>query len=904
MKIKTANFLISILLCFAFAATQAIAQNIIFISPDDREAENIAFLKRQGFNVTQFWQEKDINLVGQDTIDLLNSADLLIIGRSGPSSSFQQDEERVVWNALTPPTMLICPWKSRSTRLRFFNSGSAYHEDNEPDVVYAKLADPTDPIFANADVMADSTVDWFSPPPHDFIQTFPATTTTNAEIVATYNDSSILIARWDANVRFYDETPDSAAGPRTYFGMGNDNLGWPNFFPLTKNGKAIYLAEICRMLGIAIKEPVFAPVDNEIIFISPDDREAENIAFLKRQGFNVTQFWQDKDINLVGQDTIDLLNSADLLIIGRSGPSSSFQQDEERVVWNALTPPTMLICPWKSRNTRLRFFNSGSAYHEDAAPPIAYAKVADPTDPIFADADVMADSTLDWCLPPHDFIQTFPATTTTNAEIVATYNDSSILVARWDANVRFYDETPDSAAGPRTYFGMGNDNTGWANFFPLTKNAKKVYLAEICRMLGIEAPEIKWGPSDMEITFITPDEREVPNMSFLEKNGFKVNPFWQEKDINLVGQDTIDLLNAADLLIIGRSGPSSSFQQDEERVVWNGLTAPTMLICPWKSRSSRLRYFNSTDAYHEDTEPAVAIAKAELPDDAIFSNVSLDAEDMMEWCLPPHDYIRISPTAVTTNAELVATYNDSSILVARFAPQVRFYDETPDSAEGPRSYFGMGNDNVGYPNFFPLTYDAQQVYLNEVCNMLGIDLVDAQTVSLDATLSAIEYDVASAVLDPAFDAGVTEYTLTLTEEPNTVTITGVANDAMATVDGGGLIDVSDEEAENVMLTVWAENGGRMRYTVTVEPYIAPEAIEDVTSSDIKLFPNPVNDILSIVSENPNVRITVYNTIGKVVMEHKADNNLIQLDVSNLDAGIYLIRMEDAENVVIGKFSKE
>ena len=82
-------------------------------------------------------------------------------------------------------------------------------------------------------------------------------------------------------------------------------------------------------------------------------------------------------------------------------------------------------------------------------------------------------------------------------------------------------------------------------------------------------------------------------MNFLEKNGFNVEHFWPGDDIALAGQDTIDMLNASDLIIIGRSGPSTNFEA--EKGVWNGLTTPTVLICQWKSRSSRLNWFESTD---------------------------------------------------------------------------------------------------------------------------------------------------------------------------------------------------------------------------------------------------------------------------------------------------------------------
>jgi hypothetical protein len=916
MKVKT-NLLITILLLIMFSIAQLSAQNIIFVTDDDLEQPQMEWLRMQGFNVTPFWQAKDINLVGQDTIDLLNSADLIIIGRSGPSTSFQDSAERVTWNALTPPALLICQWKARSSRLNFFNSTNAYHMDTEPRIAYGKVADPSDAIFANATIAADSTMDWCKVP-HDFIENLEAT---NGEVVATYDTNSPLIVRWDANVPFYPGAGDSAAGPRTYFGMGNDNTYIPgtatknsNFFPLTKNAKAVYLAEICRLLGIPVQEPVFGPADNEIIFVT-DDLEQIQIDFLERQGFNVTPFWQAKDINLVGQDTIDLLNDADLIIIGRSGPSSSFQDSAERVIWNALTPPALLICPWKARSSRLNYFNSTNAYHMDTEPPVIAAKVLDPSDAIFADVTLAADSTMDWFMVPHDFIENLEPT---NGEVIATYDTNSPLVVRWDANVPFYPGAGDSAAGPRTYIGMGNDNTyipGTAvknsNFFPLTREAKIVYLAEISRMLGITPPEIVYGPADFTLTYVT-DDLEAPNMNFLKDNGFKVNAFWPAKDINLVGQDTIDLLNSADLIIIGRSGPSSSFQDSAERVIWNALTPPTMMICPWKARSSRLNYFNSTNAYHADTEPVIAVAKVSDPSDVIFGNVTVGADSTLNWFEPnPHDFIEnLEPT----NGEVVAAYDTNSPLVVRWDANVPFYPGAADSAAGPRTYFGMGNDNVYQPssankisNFFPLTPAGQQVYFNEICRMLGAETVKVIPSSIDADLDDIQYDVVTATFAPDFDPAVFEYTLSLVKDSNVVTLTAIPSDANATVIGDSTVDVSAGDTITVGIRVISENAGVVKlYNVTVQAYVEPpEAVEEVAATDnIRVYPNPVKDVLTIETEYLNSRITIYNSIGKVVMEHKADNNLIRLNVKNLDAGIYLIRIEDSENVVIRKFFKE
>ena len=129
-------------------------------------------------------------------------------------------------------------------------------------------------------------------------------------------------------------------------------------------------------------------------------------------------FWSTEAISTVSQDTIDMLNAADLVIIGRSGPSSSFQDSVDQVVWNAITAPVLLDCPWKSRSSRLKWFNSTNAYHSNESPPVAYGTVANPNDPVFTYAVLGGDS-IDWCLPPHDFIG---VTETTNGEIIVSYD--------------------------------------------------------------------------------------------------------------------------------------------------------------------------------------------------------------------------------------------------------------------------------------------------------------------------------------------------------------------------------------------------------------------------------------------------------------------------------------------------
>ncbi len=456
--------------------------------------------------------------------------------------------------------------------------------------------------------------------------------------------------------------------------------------------------------------------EDTIIFVTDDNLERDHIEFLERQGFVVIKYWPpDYQIYTQPTEVIDWLNEADLVIFGRSGPSSSFM-DDNRPVWNGLTAPVMCICPWKARSHRLNLFNSTFAEHLSEKPPVLYADVLEPGDPVFSGVTVEGD-TMEWFShAPHDVLRLDQPT---NGTILAAYDGGDPLFVRFDPDVPYYPGAADSSAGPRTYFGMGNDNTpGIVNFFSLSKDAQKVYLAEICRLMGIPAKEIKYGPTVFDIVFVSPNDNEIRNIEVLEKQGFNITKYWPAEDrVSLEPQETIDWLAGQDLIIIGRSGFSSNFQDPADRAIWHGFTSPQILLSPYTARSSRMRWFNSWDVYtHWDTLPTV-IGTVSNPDDPIFDNIELEG-NTLEWINPPNDYLYLT---AATNGNVIVSENTNVPFLVRFDANIPFY-EGSDTARGPRTYIGMGNDFVtGFPQYFSLTWEGKMVYVNEICRLLGIE---------------------------------------------------------------------------------------------------------------------------------------------------------------------------------------
>ena len=639
-------------------------------------------------------------------------------------------------------------------------------------------------------------------------------------------------------------------------------------------------------MGIPVQEPVFGPEDIRILLISPDERDDAQLNWLQLQGFDARVFYPGDAISAAGQDTIDMLNAADLIIHGRS-PNSGTTDSPDKEVWNALTAPMIVNSQWVARSSRMNMFKSTSAYHQDEAPAVAYAAVLDPADAIFNGLTLEGDS-VGWCLPPHDFLENNDSAT--NGTILAVYNETSPLVVRFDAGVEYYPGAVDMPAGPRTYWGMGNDNAGWANFFPLTREAKQAYLAEISRLVGIDAPaETKYGPADYSITFITDDDQDDPQINWLEKNGVRVNKFYPGA-LSAAGQDTIDMLNMADLVIVGRSPNSGDFDAPDKEV-WNALTVPLIINSQWVARSSRINMFNSTSAYHMDDGPEVAYAATMMPDDPVFSMVTLMEGDSVGFCLPPHDFLENNDSA--TNGEIVAYYNMTSPLLARFEAGTEYYPGAVDMPAGPRTYFGIGNDNGGFPNFFPLTPAGQQIYLNEISLMLGAEMVEVVTVSSDASLASLDYDVATATLTPAFDPDSMSYMLELVQDSNVVVLSGTpANEfAMVEVD---TVDVTSGDTITGTVVVVAENGNQMEYDVEVYPFISDVSVQpnEVEGPGIKLYPNPASDMIYIEAGAEISQVTVYNAVGRVVMDQTFRNNpRVDLNVGSLIPGLYMIKVD-------------
>jgi hypothetical protein len=83
------------------------------------------------------------------------------------------------------------------------------------------------------------------------------------------------------------------------------------------------------------------------------------------------------------------------------------------------------------------------------------------------------------------------------------------------------------------------------------------------------------------------------------------------------------------------------------------------------------------------------------------------------------------------------------------------------------------------------------------------------------------------------------------------------------------------------------------------------SLQDEKNSEIKIFPNPVDQYLNIkVSDNIEDSIlTIYNVLGKVVLKQKITKSINSVDVSSISSGLYMLRIQSKHASKTFKFIK-
>jgi hypothetical protein len=279
----------------------------------------------------------------------------------------------------------------------------------------------------------------------------------------------------------------------------------------------------------------------------------------------------------------------------------------------------------------------------------------------------------------------------------------------------------------------------------------------------VRGADIIWGSqiSDMDVTNgIMPDQEFV---DLLASAGHNVTRFEIEGGQAPLSSDHVNMLNMADLVILGRNNASGNFQ-DLDADPWNlDVTAPVLLMSAYLSRQNRLGWQAGNDVPDSGPTPLVAVD----PNHPVFDGIALagDGVTMAE------DYnIMIDRGSTTIGTPLVAGANviatnptiagGDGIAIAEWPTGTNV---TPDNATagslaGPRYFFAGGSreaanvhDTAG---MMDLTGVGQQLFLNTVGYILGVEPPVPGDFNGDGEVTAADFTILSDNLGGHLDGPV------------------------------------------------------------------------------------------------------------------------------------------------------
>ena len=116
----------------------------------------------------------------------------------------------------------------------------------------------------------------------------------------------------------------------------------------------------------------------------------------------------------------------------------------------------------------------------------------------------------------------------------------------------------------------------------------------------------------------------------------------------------------------------------------------------------------------------------------------------------------------------------------------------------------------------------------------------------------------------------------------------------------------NDYTDTLIFVVTAQNKiASKKYLITVNK--SPASASQITNGKLEIYPNPAINELRIGS-NPvfkaNTQFQICDVLGQIMMYSQLKASQSAIDISNLSAGIYYLKIFTDEGFVIGKFLKE
>ena len=240
------------------------------------------------------------------------------------------------------------------------------------------------------------------------------------------------------------------------------------------------------------------------------------------------------DIDLE-QDRLDLLNSADLVIVTRDSNSGNYDESEDEIqLWtDGITVPMMIMTPYHMRSNRWRMVDATGV-------PLVTdnMEVLEPTHPIFDGVALDGNNEVEvWdggLLGDTDNINLTDALDAGDHGQILAWEAGTEFpwVILWEKGVEFYPGSDTFAGNTRLFFAGGSDDDAntWGEH-NLTAAGDQIFLNAISFLTGEDggAPQLQPGDSDQDLDF---DQLDLVKVQIAAKYLTGAAATWGEGDWN------------------------------------------------------------------------------------------------------------------------------------------------------------------------------------------------------------------------------------------------------------------------------------------------------------------------------------------------------------------------------------
>jgi hypothetical protein len=159
-------------------------------------------------------------------------------------------------------------------------------------------------------------------------------------------------------------------------------------------------------------------------------------------------------------------------------------------------------------------------------------------------------------------------------------------------------------------------------------------------------------------------------------------------------------------------------------------------------------------------------------------------------------------------------------------------------------------------------------------------------------------------MTPDFAADVTSYTIVLGVDEGTIEISALAGGTV-TITGDGEYDLPADNADlTIYVVAQSQVGQTTAYTVLVDIDKSVDVEEFEMDTDYSIYPNPFSNTITINSSEVITNVNVYNLQGALIMSEVTNDNTVELDLSTLKSGAYIIKANSSSEVFTNTIIKQ